>query len=218
VSNNESFIDEVSEEVRRDRLYGALRRYGWIGAVAVVVIVGGAAWFEWQRAQARAAAEVLGDGMLDALAAADPVAALVALPGGGAVEPLRLMLVAASQETAGDADGARATLETVAAMPGIDPLYADLARLKALMLASDMDPGERLAAFGALSEPGAPYRMPALEQMALMQIASNDEAAARGTLAAILEDASLTQGMRARAEALTQALGGSVAADPAAGE
>ena len=34
MSNPESFIDEVTEEVRRDKLFGYLRRYGWIGIVA----------------------------------------------------------------------------------------------------------------------------------------------------------------------------------------
>ena len=41
MSETDSFIDEVNEEVRRDRLYAALRRYGWIAIVAVLAIVGG---------------------------------------------------------------------------------------------------------------------------------------------------------------------------------
>ena len=36
VSNPESFIDEVNEEVRRDRLYQNIRRYGWIAVVVVL--------------------------------------------------------------------------------------------------------------------------------------------------------------------------------------
>ena len=36
MSETDSFIDEVNEEVRRDRLYGALRRYGWIAILAVL--------------------------------------------------------------------------------------------------------------------------------------------------------------------------------------
>jgi hypothetical protein len=212
VSNNESFIEEVTEEVRREKLFGLLRRYGWIGALAVLAIVGGAAWVEWQRATARAAAEARGDGLLDALAAEDPVAALGALPQAGPAEPLRLMLLAAGQEAAGDAAAARASFEAVAAAPGLDPIYADLARLKALMLASEMDPDERLAGLGVLSLPGAPYRMPALEQMALVQLETGDLAAARETLAAIIEDAGVTPALRERAEALALALDPTAAA------
>jgi hypothetical protein len=44
VSNPDSFIDEVTEEVRRDRLFGLFRKYGWIGLVVILGIVGGTAW------------------------------------------------------------------------------------------------------------------------------------------------------------------------------
>ena len=66
MSNPDSFIDEVTEEVRRDRLFAMFRKYGWIGILAVVVVVGGAAWNEWQKARAEARAEAFGDALLDA--------------------------------------------------------------------------------------------------------------------------------------------------------
>ena len=211
MSNNESFIDEVTEEVRREKLFGLLRRYGWIGVLAVLLLVGGAALFEWQRAQATARAEALGDAMLSAMEAEDSVAALGAIAAQGDAEALRLMLIAAEALRAGDPPSARDALGQAAALPGIDPLYADLARLKLLMLADDMDPAERLAGFESLSLPGAAFRMPALEQIALLQVASGDLDPARETLAAILEDAALSPAMRSRAEALAEAL-----ADPEA--
>ena len=61
MSETDSFIEEVTEEVRRDRLYGLLKRWGWAGILFVLIVVGGAAWNEWSKAQARAAAEALGD-------------------------------------------------------------------------------------------------------------------------------------------------------------
>ena len=53
MSNTDSFIEEVTDEVRRDKLYAALRKYGWIGILAVAAIVGGAAYSEYNKAQAR---------------------------------------------------------------------------------------------------------------------------------------------------------------------
>ena len=47
MSDTDSFIDEVNEEVRRDRFYFMLKRYGWIAVLAVILLVGGAAW-KWQ--------------------------------------------------------------------------------------------------------------------------------------------------------------------------
>ena len=50
MSNPASFIDEVTEEVRRDRLFAAFRKYGWIGLLLVILVVGGAAYNEWSKA------------------------------------------------------------------------------------------------------------------------------------------------------------------------
>jgi hypothetical protein len=74
VSNPDSFIDEVTEEVRRDRLFAAFRRYGWIAVLAVLGIVGGAAWNEWQKAQAVERAQAFGDALLASLEATTPEA------------------------------------------------------------------------------------------------------------------------------------------------
>ena len=66
MSNQDSFINEVSEEVRKDKLYALMKRYGWIAVAVVVLVVGGASVVEWQRAKARAAAEATGDALMEA--------------------------------------------------------------------------------------------------------------------------------------------------------
>ena len=38
-NQNDSFIDEVTEDLRRDRLFLAMRRYGWIAVLAILVLV-----------------------------------------------------------------------------------------------------------------------------------------------------------------------------------
>ena len=64
MSDTDSFIDEVTEEVRRDRMFFMLKRYGWIAVLAILAIVGGASWREYSKAQDRSAAQALGDGIL----------------------------------------------------------------------------------------------------------------------------------------------------------
>ena len=51
MSDTDSFIEEVSEEVRRDRLFKLMKRYGWIAILAVLLLVGGAAFNEVRKAR-----------------------------------------------------------------------------------------------------------------------------------------------------------------------
>ena len=67
MSLNDSFIQEVSDEVRRDRLFGLFRRYGWVAACLILLLVGGAGINEWRKSQARATAELNGDKLREVL-------------------------------------------------------------------------------------------------------------------------------------------------------
>lgn len=177
---SDSFIDEVTEEVRRDRLFGVFRRYGWIGILVIALIVGGAAWREYTRGQARAEAEGYGDALLSALEAEDPASALAALDIG--TDPRRAALtglIEAGQLIEADRHSdAAARLELAANGLGDDDVVLrDLARLR-MLLAEDADiaPDTRDALLADLSKPGAPFRLLALEQKAIALIgAGRDE-------------------------------------------
>jgi hypothetical protein len=43
LTQNDSFIHEVTEEVRREKLYRFFRRYGWVIVAAIVIIIAAAA-------------------------------------------------------------------------------------------------------------------------------------------------------------------------------
>ena len=49
VSDTDSFIEEVSEEVRRDRLFKIFKKYAWVAVLIVVLLVGGAAFNEYNK-------------------------------------------------------------------------------------------------------------------------------------------------------------------------
>ncbi len=214
MSNNESFIDEVTEEVRRDALYAGFRRYGWIAVLAVLVLVGAAGWTEYSKARTAAVAAAKGDAVYDALQIDDATArrdALVALSGQTGSDPVERLLTAAAQQESGDAAAAATTLDAMTADPSVAPLYRDLAAIKALTLrVATLDPAERIAGFALLAQPGAPFRLLALEQTALAQVDSGGADAAITTLKGILGDAEVTRGLRERAQNLIVALGGTV--------
>ncbi|WP_239025622.1 hypothetical protein [Roseicyclus persicicus] len=210
MSSTDSFIDEVTEEVRRDRLYALFRRWAWLVALLVVGIVGGAAWLEYSRAQERAAAEAFGDALIAALDTADPearVAALEAVPAGSPEARILVALIAAGEVAQGgaEASAAAAALRAAAEAPDLPRRYRDLATLKAEMLAPSEPAAARLI-LGALAEPGAPYAALAEEQLALVDIRSGDLEAGLDRLRALERSAAATPGLQQRASQLIVAL------------
>lgn len=215
MSETDSFIDEVTEEVRRDRLFALMRKYGWIGIVAVLAIVGGAAFNEWQKAKVRAASEGFGDSILAAMESDDAGAALAAIEGveGAQRAALLQIMIAGEAQKAGNPAEAAAALASVAQDASLPRSLRDLAQLKAVMLGdAAMDAFARAAALEQLAAPGAPYRPLAMEQQALAALAAGDRDGAISLSKQILDEAGATPGLQQRATELMVALG----ADPAA--
>lgn len=206
-NTNESFIDEVAEAVRRERLAQWFRRWGWVIAVVVIAIVGTAAFLEWQESREEAAAQFRGEAILTALeteSAPDRLAALSELPVTGSEGAVAAFLLAAEQAQAGDEAAAARTLDALAADGEVAPLYRDLASLKALMIQGpEADP----EALQALAAPGAPFRLLAQEQLALLHLESDRRDEAVTVLQAIRADAEVSPAQRGRVEGLLTALG-----------
>ena len=67
MSDTDSFLQEVSEELRRDRLYRNMRKYGWLAILLVVLIVGGATYREYVKNKDVTAAQLFGTSIINAL-------------------------------------------------------------------------------------------------------------------------------------------------------
>ncbi len=220
MSDTDSFIEEVTEEVRRDRMFLMLKKYGWIGALAVILIVGGAALREVSKAKAQAAAEGLGDGITAALNKADAASRAKSLDtistesaSGKAVVKV---LQAGALADSGDVSGAVELLNSVATDGELDVIYRHAAAFKALGLqAETLSTQDRKLQYGALAAPGAPLRLLAEEQLALIEVSEGDSEAAIARLKAISQDAEVTRDLIDRASQVIVALGGSLQEDPA---
>lgn len=213
MSDTDSFIDEVNDEVRRDRLFGYIRKYGWIAALVIIAIVAGAAYNEYRKDQEQAKAQALGDAMLAALSRNDDVARAGALadvssetPQGAAV---LAFMTAGAQAEAGETAAAAQTLQAVSGNADVPLIYRQVASFKSLILQSDsMDADARRAGFEALSAPGVRLRLLAEEQLALLDIETGETQAALDRFQMIMDDAEVTSGLQRRALQAMVALGG----------
>lgn len=217
MSNTDSFIDEVTEEVRRDRTFAYIKRYGWIVGLAVVVVVGGAAWNEWTKAQEQAEAEAFGDSLLDASTAETPEQRADALGMIEAPDATASAIVAQMRAQqlveAGDTEGAITALNEVAADGELPRIYRDIAAFKALLIAPEtQDTDARRVSLEALAAPGAPLRLLALEELSYLEAGAGNRDVAIETLTRILNDAEVAPDQRQRVRDALTALG----ADPEA--
>ncbi len=222
MSNPDSFIEEVTEEVRRDRLFALFRKYGWIAVLAILVVVGASAWSEWKKAQGRAAAESFGDGLLAALDAATPEArraALVAVPAADGQRAIQLLLQAS--DPAQDRAATLAALDALIADTTALQSYRDLATLRrVVVMGADLPAAERKAALEAIAEPGRAFRPLAVEQLAYLALETGDGASAVTGLKSLMQDQEAPPGLRRRASQMLVALGepiDSAVTEPAAG-
>lgn len=225
MSNPDGFIDEVTEEVRRDRLFAVFRKYGWIGAIVVVFIVGGETYNEWRKSIADARAEEFGDSVRDALNLSDMKKqrdALGVIAADGDHKAVLQLLLASDPET--DREAVITALNDLANDISKPQNYRDLATLRLVLVkGTDVPVADRRSALDSIAAPGRPFRVLALEQMAYLLVEEKKTDEAIAALNALLKDQKAPAGLRSRVEKFIVALGGevqpaSVSQEPAAQE
>ena len=210
MASQDSFVDEVTDAVRRDRLFAAFRKYGWIGVLLVLLIVGGAAFNEWQKAKAAARAESFGDAAMAALekTGAERATAIAAIPADGDQKALRLLLQATDTT---DKPGTLAALDALAADATLPQVYRDLSVLRRVAVAGQEQPlADRRTALQSIAIAGRPFRVLAEEQLAYLSIEDGKPDDALKALTALVQDQEATPGLRKRASVVITALGGTV--------
>ena len=205
MSDTDSFIDEVTEEVRRDRLFGYFRRYGWIVAVVILGLVGGTAYNEWSKSAAAQVAQARGDALLDALDMEDDAASIAVL---SAIATQEGGDVVASFLAAGSDKNQAANLLGAIAENTDQPEYIrDLARLKLVTTPDSVSQEEAVLILTDLSAAGGLYRNAATEMLVAIELERGNVDAAVTLLQAHIQDAQATQEQIQRMGELIVALG-----------
>ncbi|MEO1919702.1 MAG: hypothetical protein ABGW81_08360 [Paracoccaceae bacterium] len=218
MSESDSFIEEVSEEVRRDKLFAFFKKYAWAFVVLVVFIVGGAAVNEYLKFKTETEAQAVGEALLAAQEANDAAEFAEIAEGESGATVLAKLYQAAVLATEGQQEAAAAIFDAIASDIDVSPLYRDIALLKAVMInGRNMDSDELDSTLSSLTTEGAPFRLLAIEQRAIVNLRKGDTAAVLADLAEILMDANATQDLRTRAQELTVSLGGQISAPQSGG-
>ena len=211
MSDSDSFIQEVTEELKRDRMLALWKRYGvFVIALLVLLVVGAAGnswWKHHKEQQARDASAAL-------MAAADlktpeeQAKAYQELAQKGEAPLVARFRAAAAYVAAGDTAKALDILDAIAANGETDRVYSDLAALKAIDLRTPtQSPDKTIEQLGPLTEEGRPYRLLALEARAAAYISAGEQDKARTDLQTIMGDQFVTNELRQRVTQLLAALG-----------
>lgn len=213
MSNSDSFIEEVSEEVRRDRMFALWKRYGPYAIGALVAIVAAVGAVTWMEAREQAKAEAAGAALIAASIGGPEETAramsVIADNAGSAGEAVLARLRAAGAlSEAGDMAAAAEAYDAVAIDAEAGPLLRDFAAYRAVMMrGAAMAPSDFADALSPVVNGGGPFALLAREArgVALARAGAMEEAVE--DLTAVLDAANAPDGLRSRAEAILVAIG-----------
>tara|TARA_B100001093_G_scaffold344465_1_gene329224 strand:+ start:227 stop:865 length:639 start_codon:yes stop_codon:yes gene_type:complete len=205
MSETDSFIAEVTEDVRRDRLFGLFRRFGWIPAALIVIIVSGTAYNEWSKSKADKLAQVRGDALLAAMDTVDEVARASAL---NEIASQDSENIVAQMLAAGGKDENSINFLNAVIINTDQPEYIrDLAKLKLTMIPGAQTKEQKLKTLDILSQPGGIYRNAAVEILVAFELELGHPNKAIEFLKSHIQDAGASRAQVQRMAELLVALG-----------
>jgi hypothetical protein len=219
-TDNEAFLREVDENLRRDQMTGLAKKWGKLGVVALVLLFVALAAFLWWRnhrveqagREGEQFAEVLGDVEIGRAQPTDPrLAALASSSHDGYRAMARLTQAGITAKT--DPTAAGASYLAIANDSDMPQATRDLALIRATTMQFDsLKPDEVVARMKPLATSGAPWFGSAAELTGMAYLKSNRRDLAGPLFAAIARDTNVPAGLRGRAAGVATALGQTVGA------
>ncbi len=216
MAEKDTFIQEVDEEYRRDRVMQIWARYQWPLIGALVILLVGVAGYEIWKVYSRDRAEAAGLAFTNAQSLAQQgkyAEAAEAFGGLANTGPDGYKLLASFQRAgqlirAKDITGAVAMYDQIAADSGISAEYRDLARYFAALNGFDSLSAEDLRSRLGAIPPASPWNPVARELLAQVELKAGARDTARKLLTELSDDPQAPLGVRGRASELLAALGG----------
>jgi hypothetical protein len=218
-----TFVREVDENLRRDQLRDAAKKYsGWMiaGVILFLAATGGFIyWQDYQRRQNEAAVEKLAETFTDLskgqLQTVPARLETLSKSNGKAVRAAAELGRADIAIAQNDPKLAIAKFRAVAADKSLPKPFRDVALIRQTALEFDsLKPDEVIARMEPLTKPGAPWYGSAGEMTAMALIKQNKRADAGRLFAAIARDPQVPDTLRGRAVQMAASLGVDVSTIP----
>jgi hypothetical protein len=229
-TEQDTFLREVDEELRRERVNTFFARYTWHLVAAVVLFlaaIGGVIW--WQnKEQANRGLE--GEALLEAIQKAEvgnrpaslAKAQEISDSGADGYRVAASFLKASNEAEAGNAAAAAATLRAIAEDEDLAEPYRQAALIRQTLLEYDrLQPQAVIQRLGPLARPGQPWFGTAGELVAIAHLRLRQNDRAGQLFARIARDETVPSSIRTRAVQMAGSLGinampANAGADPAA--
>jgi hypothetical protein len=199
---------EIDEEVRRDKAAAIWKKYGNVFvAIAVIAVLGVAGWQYWQHRQTQAS-QAVGARLEAALkssrdgsgAETETILKEIAATAPAGYRQIARFRLAAETAKRDAAEGA-AAFQALADDASLDPLYRDLARLRAGMLRIDLSPyAEVRSTLEPLATPQGVWRHSAREMLGIAALKANNFDDAGRWFDAVVTDPQAPQVLRQRTD------------------
>ncbi len=221
--NNEAFIREVDEELRREQMSNIGKRYGvWIIVAVLVALAAFGGWTWWNHHQNTLAGEqgeqlatALDDIQSGRVAQATELVGKLTTSDKDAVRATALLTQADLLLSKNDTKGAAAAFGKVAADETLAQPFRDMALVRQTAVEYDsLQPQQVIDRLRGLADKGSPWLGSAGEMVAVAYLRQNKLQQAGQTFALIAQTDSVPESVRARAVQMAGSLG--VDAAPAA--
>ena len=210
-NDGETFLKEVDDELRKERVNSFVARFGWWivgGVVLVLAAIGGYLWWSGSKEAARVAAgdsliETLGQletGTAPSRAAAAPKIAALAQSDVEGYRAAALFARANSETAAGNNAAAIATLRGIADDGSLDELYRQAAQIRRTALEFDrLAPQEVIRRLGPLTGAGSAWIGAAGEMVGVAHLKMNRPDLAGPIFVRIARDEGVPEQIKERA-------------------
>ena len=192
---SESFIKEVSEEVKRDRLFKALNKFKWLLFALIVFLVGAVGGYEYYKFDKKSRAQKNGEFLIASIERLKENGQTVTEKIDNKFTSVLIKLNEAKYfEEKGDMKSASAAYNHIISKYGENKFFNHYSKFQLYLMdpAKSLGDVEKIKILDELSAPDSPLKLLALEQKLYLYVKINDLDNIRLQVDLILSDQAIT--------------------------